>query len=384
MIFPVDRFQTIETPFYYYDMALLDETLRAVKAEGPDSNFCVHYAVKANTNPVIMEQISRAGLGADCVSGGEILAAIAAGFRPDRIMFAGVGKSDKEINIALDAGIQCFNVESLAELEVIDTLAGVRGVCAPVALRVNPNVGAHTHTYITTGRQEDKFGIDIRDIDSALERVACLQHVRLMGLHFHIGSQILEMSDYIKLCERINPFIENLEARGIMIENINVGGGLGVDYVHPDAHLIPDFKAYFATFRNHLLLRPGQTLHFEIGRAVVAQCGSLISRVLYVKQGRTKQFVILDAGMNDLVRPAMYGAYHRIDNLTSPFADKQTYDVVGPVCESSDVFARDVMLRRTMRGDLVAIRTAGAYGQTMSSQYNARPLAQSVISSDLV
>ena len=381
MSFPIKKFDTLDTPFYYYDLDLLRRTLDEIRDNAAMSeNFRVHYAIKANTNPEILKIVAQAGLGADCVSGGEIAAAVAAGFPADKILFAGVGKTDKEINLALDNDILCFNVESVPELEVIDMLAAKKGKRARVALRVNPDVDAHTHTHISTGRAEDKFGIDTKIIYDVVELVERMNNVELFGLHFHIGSQILDMDDFIRLCEHINQLVGSLEAKGVEIRHIDVGGGLGIDYAEPDRHPIADFEKYFATFLNHLIVKPHQTVHFELGRAVVAQCGTLVSRVVFVKEGTVKKFVIIDAGMNDLIRPALYGAFHKIENLTSQSFEKEVYEVVGPVCESSDVFGRDVELPMTVRGDLIAIRSAGAYGETMSSQYNCRPFPRSVIS----
>lgn len=373
-LFPVSRFRELETPFYYYDMSLLRRTLAEIsRYAAPGSHFRVHYAVKANANPEILAWIARAGLGADCVSGGEIEAAVAAGFDPSGIVYAGVGKTDREIMTGLRHGISCFNVESEPELEVISQLASRAGVTARVAVRVNPDVGAHTHANITTGLAENKFGISMADLDRVVDLARTLPALELTGLHFHIGSQILDMSDFAALCNRINMLQARLADRGVRLRHINVGGGLGIDYRHPDAHPVPDFRAYFDTYRRHLRLRSGQTVHFELGRAVVGQCGSLISRVTFVKQGTAKKFVILDAGMTDLIRPALYQAYHKIENLTSD-GPVEVYDVVGPVCESSDVFGKAVDLPLTRRGDLMALRSAGAYGEIMASGYNCRPL----------
>lgn len=381
--FPTNAFEHLETPFYYYDLTLLRRTLEEInRYTSSDPYYRVHYAVKANANPAIMSVIANAGLGADCVSGGEIEAAITAGFPPGGIVFAGVGKTDREIRIGLRHNIFCFNVESEPELEVIDTLAAEQGTKARVAIRVNPDVGAHTHANITTGLAENKFGISLADLDRVIGLALRLTHVDLIGLHFHIGSQILDMSDFIALCNRINSLQNRLDTKGITLPNINVGGGLGIDYRHPDRQPIPDFKSYFDTYRRHLRLRKGQTVHFELGRAVVGQCGSLISRVTYVKQGSAKQFVILDAGMTDLIRPALYQAYHKIENITSE-GPEHTYDVVGPVCESSDVFGKAVDMSLTRRGDLVAIRSAGAYGEIMASGYNCRPLPRAYTSDSL-
>ncbi len=381
--FPIAVFNDIRTPFYYYDMDLLRATLNAIKEEvDKHDNFVMHYAVKANANPGILRQIKRAGFGADCVSGGEIEACVRAGFPGSKIVYAGVGKSDWEINLGLDNDIFCFNVESLPELEVINQLAEAKGKVAPVAFRLNPNVGAHTHANITTGLAENKFGIAMRDMETVIAEAAKLQNVRFVGLHFHIGSQILDMGDFQALCNRINDLQDQLERHHISVEHINVGGGLGVDYQHPDRVPIPDFKAYFDTYARRLKLRPGQTLHFELGRAVVAQCGTLITRTLYVKEGATKKFCIVDAGFTDLIRPALYQAYHKIENISSQLP-VEPYDVVGPICESTDVFGKQRDLNACRRGDLLAIRSAGAYGEIMASCYNCRQLPAAVISDDL-
>lgn len=372
--FPVERFQTIRTPFYYYDTTLLRHTLDTIRQEaGRYPNFHVHYAVKANANPDILTIIKEAGLGADCVSGGEVRAALNAGIPADKVVYAGVGKSDWEIELGLDNDIFCFNVESVPELEVINQLADQRGKIAHVAFRINPNVGAHTHANITTGLAENKFGIAMEDMGHVIEMAQGMAHVKFVGLHFHIGSQILDMGDFVALCNRVNELQEQLVKHQIIVEHINVGGGLGIDYQHPNRRAIPDFAEYFATYHKHLKLYPGQTLHFELGRSVVAQCGSLITRVLYVKQGSHKQFCIVDAGMTDLIRPALYQAYHKVENITSDDT-VEAYDVVGPICESSDVFGKSIDLNRCHRGDLLAIRSAGAYGEIMASRYNCREL----------
>ena len=383
-IFPTSRFNEIQTPFYYYDAELLRDTLRTIQTEaGRYPNYRVHYAVKANANPKVLSIIRESGLGADCVSGGEIRAAIKAGFRPDKIVYAGVGKTDWEINLGLEHDIFCFNVESVPELEIINQLATVQNRIARVAFRINPDVGAHTHANITTGLAENKFGISMQDMDHVIDRALQMDHVKLVGLHFHIGSQILDMGDFVALCNRINELQERLYARHIIVEHINVGGGLGVDYAHPNRKPIADFADYFATYHKHLRLRPQQTLHFELGRAVVAQCGRLITRVIYVKQGTNKQFAIVDGGMSDLIRPALYQAYHKIENITSE-QPLETYDVVGPICESSDVFGKAIDLNKVQRGDFIAIRSAGAYGEIMASCYNCRALPIGYISEEFV
>ena len=379
-MFPVEKLNSIQTPFYYYDKALLQQTLDAINAEaGKYEGYKVHYAVKANVDPALLGIVNASGLGCDCVSGGEVERCLMSGFAPSKIVFAGVGKADWEINLALDANIACFNVESEPELEVIDALAGAKGKMANVALRVNPNVDAHTHKYITTGLSENKFGISMEMLDEVVDKALELRNINLIGLHFHIGSQLLEFEPFEMLCSRINDLQDRFEARGVTFKTINVGGGLGVDYVNPDENPIPDFATFFATYNKYFKLRPGQELHFALGRAVVCQCGSLISRVLYVKKGLNKQFVILDAGMSDLIRPALYQAHHKIENITSTSAETETYDVVGPICESSDCFGTDEVLPVTKRGDLVALRSAGAYGQIMASNYNCRKIPASVV-----
>lgn len=377
-----ESFSDITTPFYYYDTQLLQNTLDTIKKEtAKHPRWSVHYAVKANANSKVLEIIARNGLGADCVSGGEIKAALKAGFPAESIVFAGVGKSDWEIRLGIEAGIFCFNVESLAELEVIEEIASEYGKVVSVELRINPNVGAHTHANITTGLAENKFGIAMESMTDVIRKAKEMSHVKVIGLHFHIGSQILVMDDFKALCSRINNLQESLEKEGITFDNINVGGGLGINYDNPDAEPIPDFQSYFGTYEENLKLRESQTLHFELGRAVVGQCGSLVSRVLYVKQGSHKQFTILDAGMTDLIRPALYQAVHQIENLSSKEVC-ETYDVVGPICESSDVFAKNIELNKCHRGDLIAIRSAGAYGEVMSSTYNCRPLPKAYFSEE--
>lgn len=378
------KLEQFETPFYFYDMALLERTLDAVVQEVPtnDPVFKVHYAIKANFNPVIVDYIARRGLGADCVSGGEIKLAMEAGIPVGKIVYAGVGKTDREILLALDAGIGCFNVESVAELDVINKLAEARNTTAKVALRINPNIDAHTHHYITTGLEENKFGINIEQLDSVISHCATMDHVKLVGLHFHIGSQILTTDPFILLCDRINKLQSHLRELGVELEIINVGGGLGIDYDDPDKHPIPDFKEYFEAFRKNLDIADGQTVHFELGRSIVAQCGSLISRVLYIKNGTSRDFAIIDAGMSELIRPALYGARHLIQNISDPDAPVCKYDVVGPVCESSDCFGCDMELPELHRGDILAIRSAGAYGEAMASNYNCRTLHKAYFEAD--
>ncbi|WP_195371894.1 MULTISPECIES: diaminopimelate decarboxylase [Parabacteroides] len=377
--FPIDKLKALPTPFYYYDVKLLQDTLDLVKTEAGKYNYHVHYAVKANANPRILSIIAENGLGADCVSGGEVQAALDAGFPADKVVFAGVGKADWEINLGLDNDIFCFNVESAVELDILNELAAAKNKIASVALRINPEVDAHTHAKITTGMKENKFGINLSQLGQVLDNLSTLKNVKLIGIHCHIGSQITDMSSFRNLVIRVNEIQEELEARGIHIENLNFGGGLGIDYYHPNHLPIPAFDNYFAVFNKLLKVRPGQQVHFEPGRSVVAQCGTLISQVLYVKIGETKKFAILDAGFTELIRPAMYDAYHRIENISSDEA-VELYDVVGPICESSDVFGKDVELNKAHRGDLIALRSAGAYGEVMASKYNCRRLPKAYYS----
>lgn len=385
-IFPTPRFEELETPFYYYDLTLLRNTLqRITETTGSDSAFHIHYAMKANINPLVLKEIAKAGLGADCVSGGEIEIAIRAGIPASKIVYAGVGKTDREIRLALRENIECFNVESIPELEVIDGIAREMGKTARVAFRINPNVDAHTHAKITTGLEENKFGIAMDDMVSAVRLAHEMKGITFCGLHFHIGSQILDLPVYERLCERINELVHKLEGEGFPVSLINVGGGLGIDYDNPDENPIPAFAEYFDIFRRGLKLSEGQEVHFELGRSIVGQCGNLVSRVLYVKKGHTRQFLIVDAGFNDLVRPAMYGAHHCIQKLDSTLSgkeEKERYDVVGPICESSDTFGKDELLPPARRGDFIVFRSAGAYGETMASCYNCRPLPASCFSDD--
>lgn len=377
--FPLTEFESIKTPFYYYDKELLLKTLDAIKEAAPEKNFYVHYAIKANANPEILSIISNTGFGADCVSVGEVKASLKAGFPADKIVFAGVGKSDEEIDFSIDHDIACFNVESFPELQLIAEMAADKSRIANVALRVNPNIDAHTHHYITTGLSENKFGIDMALLDKAIAFCQKQPNLRLLGLHFHIGSQLTDLEPYRMLCNRINALVEKYEAQGITFSWLNVGGGLGVDYNDPDANPIPDFKQFFDIFRTGIKNVDKFKIHFELGRSVVAQCGSLITKVLYVKEGISKKFVIVDAGFTELIRPALYQAHHKIENITSNSATQDTYDVVGPICESSDCFGQDEVLPETKRGDLIALRSAGAYGEIMASQYNCRKLPDSVI-----
>ncbi|MBK0378660.1 diaminopimelate decarboxylase [Mucilaginibacter segetis] len=377
-----ERFKGIETPFYYYDTDVLRKTLDACRDASVKHGFHVHYAMKANFNPKVIDMVQSYGFGADCVSGNEVKAAIEHGFDKGKVVFAGVGKSDKEINMALDADIFCFNVESVQELEIINDLAAAKNKTAGIAIRINPNVDAHTHHFITTGLDENKFGINTWQLNDVADMLRKCANLHFLGIHFHIGSQITDMEVYKSLCIRINEMQDWFENHGFPVKILNTGGGLGVDYHHPDTNGIADFESYFEVFSKFLHVKPGQEVHFELGRALVAQSAALISRVLYVKNGLKRNFLILDAGMTELMRPMLYQAYHEIENLTRNESTEQTikYDVVGPICESTDCFRKDVDLPQSYRGDLIAVRTAGAYGEVMASGYNLRDHAMSVYS----
>ena len=378
----IQKFEKLPTPFYYYDIELLRKTLNEAKKQFSKHNFHVHYALKANSNPKILKLIESYGIGADCVSGNEVRRAVECGFRNDKIVFAGVGKSDEEINYALDQNILCFNVESMQELEVLNDLAKKKDKTASIALRINPNVDAYTHKYITTGLEENKFGINPYEFDAVTDLIKKLPNLKLTGIHFHIGSQITDLNPFKKLCQRANEINNWFLQKGFDLKIVNVGGGLGLNYKEPDKENIVSFETFFNVFRDFLEVRPQQEVHFELGRAFVGQCGSLISRVLYIKKAINTNFAILDAGMTELIRPALYQAYHKIENLNSE-GKILKYDVVGPICESSDCFGKAMELPETERGNLLAIRSAGAYGEVMASGYNLRAKTRQVYSDEL-
>ena len=384
----IEKLESIATPFYYYDMDLFRRTLDHVAELAEKHNIKIHYAVKANVERRLLEEISAKGFGADCVSGNEVLHAHDCGFPAEKIVFAGVGKSDKEIYNSLKLGIEAFNCESLQELYVINEMAHRHGVKARVSVRINPDIDAHTHKYVTTGLYENKFGISQHEFEKLIDILKKSENIQFYGLHFHIGSQITRVNEVFALeCQRVNEIVAYFERQGLKVDNINLGGGLGVDYDDPDENPIADFETWFQTISENISKRDDQTVHVEPGRSLVAQCATLISRVLFVKSGETKNFLIMDAGMNDLIRPALYGAYHKIDNLSAEmrtfFPTHQAYDIVGPVCESSDVWGAGRLLPLSVRGDLMAIRSTGAYGQVMASRYNMKDLAPSVFSDRL-
>lgn len=379
-----DSFTDRSTPFYYYDLNLLQSTLQEIKKHGLSKGYHVHYALKANPHLKILDLIKKAGLSADCVSGGEVQRALDAGFKPNQIAFAGVGKRDVEIQLGLNHDILCFNVESIEELKVINELANASNKKARVALRLNPNVDAKTHKYITTGLNENKFGINEEDLPYIFELIPQLSQIDLIGIHFHIGSQIEELEPFKKLCFRANELNNLFENNGFKLSIINVGGGFGINYANPDTVSIPDFKHYFETFEQFISLKPHQELHFELGRAIVGQTGNLITRVLFTKTGREKNFAIVDAGMTELIRPALYQAKHEIQLMSDSYnRPAKKYDVVGPICESSDLFRSDYELPELKRGDFLAIRSCGAYGEVMKSNYNLRHDIGTVFSDEI-
>ena len=361
------------TPYYFYDLELLQETLETINANTQNRNFRVHYAVKANNNHKILELIAKQGFGADCVSGWEIESALQAGFPANSIVFAGVGKTDAELDLALRHQIGMIHCESLEEIFVLNEMAESMGRIPKIALRLNPNVNAFTHQKISTGMSENKFGLTVDEFAELVVRKDELTSIEIVGLHFHIGSQITHMEVFESLCERILEIVPQYEKTIGKLTYLNVGGGLGINYDQPEEALIADFGSYFHTFEKGL----GQLevpVHFELGRSIVAQCGSLHTKVLYVKKSSQKNFAVLDAGMTELMRPALYGAKHKIEKLTQtegPFVE-QNYDIVGPICESSDSFGEGVNLPELKRGDIVTIRSCGAYAESMSLRYNGR------------
>ncbi len=368
----------MKTPYYLYDIELLKKTLSFAQNSAGKYNFNIHYAIKANHNPAITKLISQQGFGVDCVSGNEISEALKVGFKAKKIVFAGAGKSDEEIKKALQQNILCLNCESIEELEIVEEIAISLNKKAQIAIRVNPDIKAHTHHYITTGTEENKFGIHTSQLKSALDFVKNSDYLKFVGLHFHIGSQITNMDTFINLCKRVNTIWKDFNISDYNPILLNMGGGLGVDYEDAKNNTIPPFDEFFSVFAEYLKVPSNISIHFELGRSLVAQCGKLITKVLYTKKGVNKTFVITDAGMTELMRPALYQARHYIENTTSS-RNPQRYDIVGPVCESSDVFGKNVLLPETRRNDLIAIHSCGAYAESMMLRYNMRQKIKSYI-----
>ena len=365
--------QNNRTPFYLYDLNALRSCLSRCKSASAKYGFHVHYAIKANSEKPLLEVFRGQDFGVDCVTGQEVEMALSSEFDPSRIAFAGVGKSDWEIDLAINAEIFTLNVESLEELVVINERAGMLKKKANVAFRLNPNISAKTHHYITTGLEENKFGISEWQLPELFELLPSLENIEVRGLHFHIGSQIIDLEPFRNLCNRIHHFIRIFQDHGYEISHVNAGGGLGFDYTRPDDDDNPNFERFFETFHNNLNLGRDMQLHFELGRSLVASCSDLIAKALYVKKGRKINFLILDAGMTELLRPALYQAFHHIENISKRTnVQTERYDVVGPICESSDCFGKAVELNEVLRGDFIRIRSVGAYGACMSSEYNMR------------
>lgn len=367
----------MQTPFYQYDIALLNDTLNTAATQATKYGYTVHYAVKANANPALLNIISGAGFGADCVSGNEIKIALENGFKPQSIVFAGVGKTDWEIEYAIEQGIYCIHCESVQEFQVIDQIAQRLNKTASIALRINPNVDAQTHKSITTGLKENKFGMSVAEASLIISSAGQYKNIKLIGLHFHIGSQIMNMEVFKNLAIEVNQIQERLQSKALRY--LNLGGGLGIDYNNPRINRIADFEGYFNTINQWLVPGKEQKVHFELGRSLVGQCGQLFTRVLYTKATKSRNFAIVDAGMNALIRPALYGAIHHIENISKiDFPANQTYDVVGPICETTDCFGEQVNLPYTERGDLLVIHSCGAYAESMASDYNLRERPKSV------
>lgn len=384
----INKLKEIPTPFYYYDLDLLQTTINSLNEEAQKFDYKIHYALKASTDERVLQMISEAGFGADCVSGNEVKKALELNFPPQDVFYAGVGKTDEEIRVGLKGNIGCFNCESLQEISVVNQLAGETGTRAKIALRINPHVNSNSHAYITTGIEENKFGIQLWEMEEVLSVVSTLKHIDLIGLHFHIGSQITDMEVFERLCYKVNEVNNYIEDKGFNLSILNLGGGFGIDYENPEGNPVPDFKTYFQTINQNLKVKPWQKVHFELGRSIVAQMGTLIARVLFIKNGRTKNFAVVDAGMTELIRPALYNSVHKIENLTQSRAggtvpqNSMKYDIVGPVCETTDFLGRGVSLPTTYRGDILAVFSVGAYGQSMASNYNLRERAGVVYSDD--
>jgi diaminopimelate decarboxylase len=373
--------EKVGTPFYCYSTATLERHYR-VFADAFPKDSLIAYSVKANGNLAVLKTLSRLGAGADVVSGGELKKALLGGIAPGRIVFSGVGKSKAEMKLALEAGIYQFNVESEAELLALSDVASALGTTAPITFRVNPNVDAKTHAKITTGTAETKFGIAWSRVREAYALAARLPAIRIVGIDLHIGSQLVDLEPFETAFGKLVELTAQLRRDGHTIERLDLGGGLGVPYVQDNTP--PPDPAAYGRMATRVTAALGCQLILEPGRLIAANAGILVTRVLYIKQGEEKTFAIVDAGMNDLIRPALYDSHHDIVRVreAAPGVARQRYDVVGPVCETSDIFAADRELPELKSGDLVAILTAGAYGAVMASAYNARPPAPEVLVKD--
>ncbi len=378
-----DKLHGYETPFYLYDMGLLRQTLESVVYESKKYGYHVHYAIKANYDDRVLAVIKEYGLGIDCASGNELRKAIEAGFDPKGIVYAGVGKKDKELEYAIDTKILAINCESIQELEVIDEISKRKGVVTDVALRINPDIDPKTNACIDTGQADSKFGISYEEVMENAELIKSFKNVSINGIHIHIGSQIRELHVFENMCNKANVIVENLVALGFEFSFVDVGGGLGINYDVPENEPIPNFASLFSIVNNHLAVG-NREVHFEFGRSIVAQCGELITQVLFNKTTATgRRLVIVDASMTELIRPALYGSYHNIENVSSNSDQRSKYTIVGTACESTDVFQENLTLRPTNRGDLITLKSAGAYGMSMASRYNLHSLPGAVYSDEV-
>ncbi|HZF20300.1 MAG TPA: diaminopimelate decarboxylase [Burkholderiales bacterium] len=362
------------TPAYVYSRAAIEHGFRAFSDACAGRDVLICYSVKANSNLAVLNLLARLGSGFDIVSGGELARVLAAGGRADKTVFSGVGKSETELRTALEAGVHCFNVESEAELDRLASIAAAIGQTAPVSLRVNPDVDPRTHPYIATGLRESKFGVAYDDALPLYRRAAKLPGIRVTGIDVHIGSQITDIEPFVAALDKVLEFVDALEGAGVHLEHMDLGGGLGIRYRDENP---PEAKDYLGRLFERLGRRKIRVL-FEPGRSLVGNTGLLLTRVEYLKHSPARNFAVVDAGMNDLVRPALYDAWHEVLPVTRREASTRRYDVVGPVCESADFIAKDRALT-VASGDLLAIMSAGAYGMAMSSNYNSRPRPPEII-----
>jgi diaminopimelate decarboxylase len=375
---PVPRIAAgIGTPFYCYSTATLTRHYRVFDEAFSGLDRLICYSLKANSNQAVVATLARLGAGADVVSEGELRRALAAGIPPEKIVFSGVGKTAREIAFGLDSNIHCFNVESEPELELLSSLAASKGKTANVSIRINPNVDAMTHAKISTGRKENKFGVPFTHAREVYARATKLPGIRVVGIDAHIGSQLTDLQPFDNAFRLISELVVELRADGHTIEHVDLGGGLGIPY-RDDQAAPPLPSAYAETVRKHMN-KIGCRVIFEPGRLIVGNAGILVTEVLYVKEGGDRTFVIVDAAMNDLVRPTLYDAYHRIGPVKETSAPEITCDIVGPICESGDFFAHERPLPRPEASDLLAIYSAGAYGAVQSGTYNSRLLVPEVL-----
>lgn len=380
--FLLNKFNSIKTPFYYYNLDILNKNISELFSSLEKTNK-VHFALKSNSNKKLLKILKLSGLGIDAVSSNEIKRAIEVGFSPRDIVFAGVGKSDDEIHYALQKEISYLNCESFEEIDVINEISKNMNKIADISIRINPSIKTGTHKNIETGNKNNKFGIDLNDIGLVIERIKDLNNISVVGFHFHLGSQIDSDTPFLKLCEVANEMNDLFYKKNLIVKHINVGGGLSIDYKDPINNQVSDFKNFYKIFNQNLRLKENQNIHSELGRSIIGQCGFLVSKVLFNKKSYGRNYLIVDAGMNDLMRPALYNSFHKILNISSKNLNFKKYDVVGPVCESSDVFATDYELPISSRNDIIIICSTGAYGESMSSNYNLRNSLKSYFSDSI-